>query len=259
MLLKCWQPFLIHFHLSLSMFLPSPSKVQVLYGGTDLFDYEVRRTFNNDMLLAFISSSCIAALVYILTSCSGRASLKVLSPLSVILSGQSLPQMAGKTTFSRNNPIHHVRASGKDAQKSLSSPRQVGWGPEAGGPYQGPHSWDLTQFNLLPFDHYGVVFFVLLGVPRTLPFDHYVLVGYLVWGSLEYWNLSMNYSAHCFSPKSATFLSPSVLFQCYLPMYPSSSYYIYNRNSLLPKWKWKRHSFIHITNINWAPTMCLML
>ncbi|RMB91727.1 hypothetical protein DUI87_31957 [Hirundo rustica rustica] len=48
----------------------STSKVQVLYGGTDLFDYEVRRTFNNDMLLAFISSSCIAVLVYLLTSCS---------------------------------------------------------------------------------------------------------------------------------------------------------------------------------------------
>ncbi|KAM4703396.1 protein dispatched homolog 3 [Rhinophrynus dorsalis] len=48
----------------------STSKVQVLYGGTDLFDYEVRSTFNNDMLLAFISSSCIAVLVYILTSCS---------------------------------------------------------------------------------------------------------------------------------------------------------------------------------------------
>lgn len=71
--------------------LPSPSKVQVLYGGTDLFDYEVRRTFNNDMLLAFISSSCIAALVYILTSCSGRASPKAFSPPSVLLSGQSLP------------------------------------------------------------------------------------------------------------------------------------------------------------------------
>ncbi|XP_028596478.2 protein dispatched homolog 3 isoform X1 [Podarcis muralis] len=48
----------------------STSKVQVLYGGTDLFDYEVRKTFNNDMLLAFISSSCIAVLVYILASCS---------------------------------------------------------------------------------------------------------------------------------------------------------------------------------------------
>ncbi|KAM8927920.1 protein dispatched homolog 3 isoform 2-T2 [Pelodytes ibericus] len=48
----------------------STSKVQVLYGGTDLFDYEVRTTFNNDMLLAFISSSCIAVLVYILTSWS---------------------------------------------------------------------------------------------------------------------------------------------------------------------------------------------
>ncbi|XP_063804768.1 protein dispatched homolog 3 isoform X2 [Pseudophryne corroboree] len=48
----------------------STSKVQVLYGGTDLFDFEVRTTFNNDMLLAFISSSCIAVLVYVLTSCS---------------------------------------------------------------------------------------------------------------------------------------------------------------------------------------------
>ncbi|MEE6485224.1 hypothetical protein FKM82_014215 [Ascaphus truei] len=48
----------------------STSKVQVLYGGTDLFDYEVRTTFNNDMLLAFISSTCIGILVYILTSCS---------------------------------------------------------------------------------------------------------------------------------------------------------------------------------------------
>nr|DBA16555.1 TPA: hypothetical protein GDO54_003936 [Pyxicephalus adspersus] len=44
--------------------------VQVLYGGTDLFDYEVRTTFNNDMLLAFISTGCIAVLVYILTSFS---------------------------------------------------------------------------------------------------------------------------------------------------------------------------------------------
>ncbi|XP_054857889.1 protein dispatched homolog 3 [Eublepharis macularius] len=48
----------------------STSKVQVLYGGTDLFDYEVRKTFNNDMMLAFISSSCIAILVYVLASCS---------------------------------------------------------------------------------------------------------------------------------------------------------------------------------------------
>lgn len=87
----------IHFHLSSLCVLLSPSKVQVLYGGTDLFDYEVRRTFNNDMLLAFISSSCIAALVYILTSCSGRAALNTWHgvshsfPPSVLLSGQSLP------------------------------------------------------------------------------------------------------------------------------------------------------------------------
>lgn len=43
-----------------------------------MFDYEVRRTFNNDMLLAFISSSCIAVLVYILTSCSGRLQSRLL-------------------------------------------------------------------------------------------------------------------------------------------------------------------------------------
>ncbi|XP_069097341.1 protein dispatched homolog 3 [Pleurodeles waltl] len=53
----------------------STSKVQVLYGGTDLFDYEVRKTFSNDMSLAFISSSCIAVLVYLLTSCSVFLSL----------------------------------------------------------------------------------------------------------------------------------------------------------------------------------------
>lgn len=52
-------------------------KVKVLYGGTDLFDYEVRRTFKNDMLLAFISSGCIAVLVYVLTSFSGEWSLPI--------------------------------------------------------------------------------------------------------------------------------------------------------------------------------------
>uniref|UniRef100_A0A4W3GM28 Dispatched RND transporter family member 3 n=1 Tax=Callorhinchus milii TaxID=7868 RepID=A0A4W3GM28_CALMI len=48
----------------------STKEVKVLYGGTDLFDYEVRRTFNNDMLLASISSGCIAVVVYVLTSFS---------------------------------------------------------------------------------------------------------------------------------------------------------------------------------------------
>ncbi|MBN3322038.1 DISP3 protein, partial [Atractosteus spatula] len=48
----------------------STSQVKVLYGGTDLFDYEVRRTFHRDMLLALASGACIAALVYILTSFS---------------------------------------------------------------------------------------------------------------------------------------------------------------------------------------------
>lgn len=75
--LTCPQPHPTPFLSFLSPRPPSPSKVQVLYGGTDLFDYEVRRTFNNDMLLAFISSSCIAALVYILTSCSGTESQRL--------------------------------------------------------------------------------------------------------------------------------------------------------------------------------------
>ncbi|KAL4623065.1 hypothetical protein GN956_G19313 [Arapaima gigas] len=48
----------------------STSQVKVLYGGTELFDDEVRRTFRSDMLLALISGGCIAVLVYILTSFS---------------------------------------------------------------------------------------------------------------------------------------------------------------------------------------------
>lgn len=53
--------------LSLHLF---HSKVKVLYGGTELFDDEVRRTFHSDMLLALFSGACIAVLVYILTSFS---------------------------------------------------------------------------------------------------------------------------------------------------------------------------------------------
>ncbi|KAJ8380072.1 hypothetical protein SKAU_G00008500 [Synaphobranchus kaupii] len=48
----------------------STSQVKVLYGGTELFDDEVRRTFHSDMLLALVSGGCIAVLVYILTSFS---------------------------------------------------------------------------------------------------------------------------------------------------------------------------------------------
>uniref|UniRef100_H3AV32 Dispatched RND transporter family member 3 n=2 Tax=Latimeria chalumnae TaxID=7897 RepID=H3AV32_LATCH len=65
---KKFQTFIVTYVAMLAQ--QSTSKVQVLYGGTDLFDYEVRRTFYNDMLLAFISSGCIAVLVYTLTSFS---------------------------------------------------------------------------------------------------------------------------------------------------------------------------------------------
>ncbi|KAM9546770.1 protein dispatched homolog 3-like isoform 2-T2 [Salvelinus alpinus] len=48
----------------------STSQVKVLYGGTELFDNEVRQTFHRDMLLALISGGCITLLVYFLTSFS---------------------------------------------------------------------------------------------------------------------------------------------------------------------------------------------
>ncbi|XP_026053498.1 protein dispatched homolog 3-like [Carassius auratus] len=48
----------------------STSKVKVLYGGTELFDDEVRKTFHSDMLLALFSGGCITVLVYVLTSFS---------------------------------------------------------------------------------------------------------------------------------------------------------------------------------------------
>ncbi|XP_023273913.1 protein dispatched homolog 3 isoform X1 [Seriola lalandi dorsalis] len=48
----------------------STSQVKVLYGGTELFDDEVRHTFHNDMMLAVISGACITILVYVLTSFS---------------------------------------------------------------------------------------------------------------------------------------------------------------------------------------------
>lgn len=48
-----------------------PSQVKVLYGGTELFDDEVRHIFHNDMMLAIISGGCITVLVYVLTSFSG--------------------------------------------------------------------------------------------------------------------------------------------------------------------------------------------
>uniref|UniRef100_A0A1A8K964 Patched domain containing 2 n=1 Tax=Nothobranchius kuhntae TaxID=321403 RepID=A0A1A8K964_NOTKU len=48
----------------------STRQVKVLYGGTELFDNEVRHTFYNDMMLAVISGVCITMLVFILTSFS---------------------------------------------------------------------------------------------------------------------------------------------------------------------------------------------
>lgn len=120
---KHQQPSATHFRLSSP---PPPSKVQVLYGGTDLFDYEVRRTFNNDMLLAFISSSCIAALVYILTSCSGRPPQKVQQEPAPPLPSCSCSTKACLLQNARN----HLKSAmselvGRGVQRSPSNPRQV--------------------------------------------------------------------------------------------------------------------------------------
>jgi len=56
----------------------------VLYGGTELFDDEVRHTFYNDMMLAVISGACITVLVYILTSFSGTVYLLPLCLLTLV-------------------------------------------------------------------------------------------------------------------------------------------------------------------------------
>jgi len=46
------------------------SKVRVLYGGNDIFDYEVSRAFWHDIRLAIISVATIVVLMLVLTSFS---------------------------------------------------------------------------------------------------------------------------------------------------------------------------------------------
>ncbi|KAL8601691.1 hypothetical protein ACOMHN_033867 [Nucella lapillus] len=48
----------------------STDKVHVLYGGNELFDYEVESTFWSDVKMAIIAASCIAVLMFIMTSFS---------------------------------------------------------------------------------------------------------------------------------------------------------------------------------------------
>lgn len=73
---------LLSFYFSLHFF---HSKVKVLYGGTELFDDEVRRTFHSDMLLALFSGACIAVLVYILTSFSCKDCMHFFSLMRALL------------------------------------------------------------------------------------------------------------------------------------------------------------------------------
>jgi len=60
------------------------SQVRVLYGGNDVFDYEVRRAFWHDICLAIISVVTIVVLMLILTSCS--VWLTVWGVITIVLS-----------------------------------------------------------------------------------------------------------------------------------------------------------------------------
>ena len=51
-------------------FLSHFSKVRVLYGGNELFDYEVESTFWSDVRMAVFAVVSIAVLMFIMTSCT---------------------------------------------------------------------------------------------------------------------------------------------------------------------------------------------
>ncbi|XP_013412125.1 protein dispatched homolog 3 isoform X1 [Lingula anatina] len=61
----------------------STSKVQVLYGGNEIFDYEVDQTFKNDMFLAISSACAIFIMMLVLTSFS--VWLSFIGLLSVVM------------------------------------------------------------------------------------------------------------------------------------------------------------------------------
>jgi hypothetical protein len=92
----------------------------------------LRRTFNNDMLLAFISSSCIAALVYILTSCSGRVFWKTHKGQPLLFPMCSCLAKAASQEFQNSHKYTSQSQGGHCAQKSSSKPGQVNGGSEAG-------------------------------------------------------------------------------------------------------------------------------
>ena len=67
------------------------SKVKILYGGNEIFDYEVNHAFWNDVKLALFSLAAIVIFMLILTSFSlwltffGIASILLCFPLAVCL------------------------------------------------------------------------------------------------------------------------------------------------------------------------------
>ena len=60
------------------------SKVRVLYGGNELFDYEVESTFWSDVRMAVFAVVSIAVLMFIMTSCT--MFLTLMGLWSIILS-----------------------------------------------------------------------------------------------------------------------------------------------------------------------------
>ena len=60
------------------------SKVRVLYGGNELFDYEVESTFWSDVRMAIFAVVSIAVLMFLMTSCT--LSLTLMGLWSIVLS-----------------------------------------------------------------------------------------------------------------------------------------------------------------------------
>ena len=53
----------------------SPRGVEVLYGGTDVFDHEVNQAIIHDLILALVSLSLVVTVVFVLTGTGQRERL----------------------------------------------------------------------------------------------------------------------------------------------------------------------------------------
>ena len=65
----------------LHLFLFCYSDIEVLYGGTEIFDYEIEEAINHDKLLALVSLGLVAPLVFILSGFSFFSTIIAISTL----------------------------------------------------------------------------------------------------------------------------------------------------------------------------------